>query len=504
MIIVSQINPKALEVLNGNIKMSISSEIQRLQEAKKSINIALLRRGIHIPSGDTLDKYAALIDPITSGETIVYLDNPQGYLSFKFVTDGTVKWQNVKGDIEYSKNGGSTWTAFNGATVSATTGDEIWFKGSLTGGCGANAETRSSKFYTSGYFFASGNIQSLCGFYNTLQDYHFSYLFFKCSFLNIDENNKLLLPATKLANNCYGYMFRGCASLTTAPKLPATTLANYCYESMFQDCTSLTTAPELPATTLADSCYSYMFQGCASLTTAPELPATTLANNCYGYMFQGCTSLTTAPELPATTLANNCYYSMFQGCTSLTTAPELPATTLANYCYESMFRGCTSLTTAPELPATTLANNCYYSMFQGCTSLTTAPELPATTLANYCYSSMFQGCASLTTAPKLPVTTLANYCYESMFRECTSLTTAPELPATTLANRCYYSIFRDCTSLNYIKAMFTTTPSTSYMSNWVNGVASSGTFVKNSAATWTSECGVSTYPCNWAVETASA
>ena len=105
--------------------MSISSEIQRLQEAKKSINIALLRRGIHIPSGDTLDEYAALIDPITSGETIEYLDNPQGYLSFKFVTDGTVKWQNVKGDIEYSKNGGSTWTAFNGATVSATTGDEI-------------------------------------------------------------------------------------------------------------------------------------------------------------------------------------------------------------------------------------------------------------------------------------------------------------------------------------------------------------------------------------------
>ena len=302
--------------------MSISSEIQRLQEAKKSINIALLRRGIHIPSGDTLDKYAALIDPITSGETIEYLDNPQGYLSFKFVTDGTVKWQNVKGDIEYSKNGGSTWTAFNGATVSATTGDEIWFKGSLTGGCGANTEKSSSKFYTSGYFFASGNIQSLCGFYNTLQVYHFSYLFSKCSFLNIDENNKLLLPAT----------------------------------------------------TLADSCYYYMFQGCASLTTAPELPATTLAYSCYS------------------------------------------------------------------------------SMFQGCASLTTAPELPAETLADYCYKSMFQGCASL----------------------------------------------------NYIKAMFITIPSRYCMNNWVNGVASSGTFVTNSAAIWTSECGVSTYPCNWTVETASA
>ena len=52
--------------------------------------------------------------------------------------------------------------------------------------------------------------------------------------------------------------------------------------------------------------------------------------------------------------------------------------------------------------------------------------------------------------------------------------------------------------------MFTTTPSTSYMSNWVNGVASSGTFVKNAAATWTSSCGTSTYPCNWTVQTASS
>jgi hypothetical protein len=65
-------------------------------------------------------------------------------------------------------------------------------------------------------------------------------------------------------------------------------------------------------------------------------------------------------------------------------------------------------------------------------------------------------------------------------------------------------MFYGCFKLNYIKAMFTTTPSTSYMNYWVNGVASSGTFVKNSAATWTSSCGTSTYPCNWTVQTASS
>ena len=206
----------------------------------------------------------------------------------------------------------------------------------------------------------------------------------------------------------------------------------------------------LPATTLTSFCYSYMFKDCAGLTTAPELPATTLADNCYDGMFNGCTSLTTAPELPATTLASSCYSNMFDGCTSLTSAPELPATTLAEMCYQFMFRGCTSLTTAPELPVTTLVSNCYYGMFDGCTSLTSAPELPATTLSNYCYSSMFSGCSSL----------------------------------------------------NYIKAMFTTTPSTQ-TNNWVNGVSSTGTFVKNSAASW-NVTGSNGIPSGWTVQTASA
>jgi hypothetical protein len=116
---------------------------------------------------------------------------------------------------------------------------------------------------------------------------------------------------------------------------------------------------------------------------------------------------------------------------------------------------------------------------------------------------MFYGCTSLTTAPELPATTLASYCYQSMFLGCISLTTAPELPATTLRSGCYRNMFDNCTSLNYIKAMFTTTPSTSYTNYWVNGVSSSGTFVKNSAATW-DVTGVDGIPTGWTVQTASA
>lgn len=145
-------------------------------------------------------------------------------------------------------------------------------------------------------------------------------------------------------------------------------------------------------------------------------------------------------------------------------------------------------------------------LFYQCTYLVDASGilLPATTLGRNCYNRMFQGCSGLTAAPILPATTLAQYCYYAMFNGCTSLTTAPELPATTLADSCYRNMFNGCTSLNYIKAMFTTDPTTvtNSLTNWVNNVAASGTFVKNSLATWdiTGNSGV---PAGWTIETAS-
>lgn len=194
---------------------------------------------------------------------------------------------------------------------------------------------------------------------------------------------------------------------------------------------------------------------------------------------------------------------LFNGATGLTSAENLilPATSLTQYCYESMFAHCTNLTTAPELPATTLAYYCYYSMFDGCTNLTIAPQLPATTLANYCYQFMFEGCTSLTTAPVLPATTLAYSCYANMFDGCTSLTTAPELQATTLAQHCYYQMFKGCTSLNYIKCLATNISAADCTREWVNGVSSSGTFVKSSSMNnWTR--GSSGIPNNWTVQNA--
>ena len=342
--------------------------------------------------------------------------------------------------LKYSLNG-KKWKDWNGS-VTIEPEQKMYLKGEDD--YVWNSSTSGKLITADGYYNVGGDISSLTNFITEVKNQTFYKLFYNDSY--IKDASSLILPATTLAYECYFSMFQGCTSLTTAPALNATTLAYYCYSNMFQGCTSLTTTPELPATTLTDWCYSHMFRGCTLLNTVHALPATTLADGCYSNMFNGCTLLTIAPELHATTLAYKCYQGMFYGCTSLTTAPALHATTLASFCYSDMFAWCSSLTTAPELPATTLSSYCYYGMFARCSSLTTAPELPATTLAAFCYQEMFS----------------------------------------------------DCSKLNNITMLATDISAQKCLNNWVQGVASTGTFTKAASMT-TLPTGVNGIPEGWTV-----
>jgi hypothetical protein len=145
-----------------------------------------------------------------------------------------------------------------------------------------------------------------------------------------------------------------------------------------------------------------------------------------------------------------------------------------------------------------LKKNCGFGMFAGCASLTTAPELPATELAESCYFGMFESCTSLTVAPELPATMLAKSCYQYMFVDCTSLTTSPELLATTLSENCYAGMFSECTNLNHITCLATDISAANCTYFWVNGVASTGTFIKHpNMNSWTT--GRDSIPSNWTV-----
>ena len=73
-------------------------------------------------------------------------------------------------------------------------------------------------------------------------------------------------------------------------------LAENCFMSCFRE-TAIKKLPKLPATKLANLCYAYMFAGCKGLTKQEGwyLPCeafnTKQTNGCYNYMFTDCTNL---------------------------------------------------------------------------------------------------------------------------------------------------------------------------------------------------------------------
>ena len=157
---------------------------------------------------------------------------------------------------------------------------------------------------------------------------------------------------------------------------------------------------------------------------------------------------------------------------------------------KGIFEGAVKMINHPTkrivLPATNVSSNCYEEMFIGCTGLKTAPDLPATSLSLRCYKKMFFNCTGLTKAPDvLPATTLASECYENMFGGCTSLTKAPVLPDATLVDGCYGWMFSGCSSLNYVKCLVKDlTVGNGSLNSWLNGVSTTGTFVKASTSNW--------------------
>ena len=208
-------------------------------------------------------------------------------LTVEAITAGTITVNSPKAGMQYSLNGGAK-TAVSG-DISVSAGDKVAFYGNGTSITSYNGTrivggTADIKVY--------GNIMSLVdetGFATNTE------LTAANTFRNLFRDNTkltdasgLLLPAKKLADNCYAAMFRNCTSLTTAPKeLPAETLAQLCYYDMFNYCIALTETPKLPAKNLADNCYMTMFRNCTSLTTAYVKAA--YDSYCY-YMFDGCTA----------------------------------------------------------------------------------------------------------------------------------------------------------------------------------------------------------------------
>lgn len=100
-----------------------------------------------------------------------------------------------------------------------------------------------------------------------------------------------------------------------------------------------------------------------------------------------------------------------------------------------------------------------------------------TTPPSSAFASFFQTSNKLTDASNLILPAKVSfYCYDSMFNGCVNLKKAPELPATTLKPSCYTNMFRQCAILNSVTCHATDISASSCLTNWLLGVAASGTF----------------------------
>ena len=93
------------------------------------------------------------------------------------------------------------------------------------------------------------------------------------------------------------------------------------------------------------------------------------------------------------------------------------------------------------------------------------------------------------------ITDVPEYCFYKLFNGCESMVTAPTLPSRDLSEYCYYGMFSGCSSLNYVECYAISKSATDCVSGWLDGVATTGTFVSAPYADWEGKI-----PSTWAQE----
>ena len=373
------------------------------------------------------------------------IDYSQNYLTFELLETSSIMGNT---NFSYSLDNGSTWASLPSTGITVEGGKKVLWKNTAA----PVSYSGIGRFSGSGKFKVSGNIMSMLygdDFKDKIslagKDYAFWMLFAYCD--PIEDIQNIVLPATTLSTYCYRSLFNGLNKITKPPVLPATQLENYCYSNMFDSCTSLLETPQLDATIIKQGSYNSMFARCSGLTTTSQMYVSSAGSQSLEAMYSNCSSLVDASNI---TIA---YANEYIQC-------------------QAMFNRCISLTKPPIISASRVGDNSFTSMFGGCKSLVNAPELPATTLSS------------------------TSYCY--MFSNCTSLEVAPELPARTVPKYAYYYMFSGCSKLRYIKSMATNISASNCLTDWVDGVSSTGTFVKPASTNYPS--GSSGIPNGWTVE----
>ena len=423
-------------------------------------------------------------------------------LTLEAIDDGTITVTNPLGlTIEYSVDGGATWTATTTAiNVAAVAGDKVCLRGDNAAYADAGSWQSSSghtSIKSTGNFYAYGNVMSLIsstGFatLTTLtENYTFAYLFGECyGRLRSHPSKELLLPATTLTQYCYARMFSACFEMRRAPSLPAQSLTGYCYYYMFTNCSSLRQVRCLAVYNTSSNYATYLWLSGVSSTgtfiAAPDMSGNqwkTMSNS--GSCPSGWTIVADGQPIPEPTLTpeevpltleaeaagtvsivnpNGLTIEYSLDGSTWTASSADPIEIALNQGDKVRLRGSAGSIndeygTGVHILASdnvmaygnmmsliggeTFADKSAFTAEYGLAGVFCTPDWePNTTIRNHPTEDIV-----------LPSTSVPAYGYAFMFNGCEGITRAPALPAMTLGDYCYDDMFAGCTNLETAPAL---------------------------------------------------
>lgn len=323
----------------------ISTELQRIIQAKADIVTSIENKGVTVPAGtkiDDLDDYVDQIEQGGGGDTKEKWSEGE---MFTITALGNVELKTKKLSTTnyviplWYKINNNDWVKFfpftknEQLTINLVANDTLKFyyedDGNMYDALNVMIQNTNNWYFpklylNSGDINVSGYVDALVGPYKTDKAYYFGAITSGYSnsdgILNaIDASGLLFIHQNDYTDSRYQMLFSGWSKLTTPPALPTSDRLGYkAYYCMFQSCSGLTGTVTINAQYVSSYGINQMYAGCTNITAANinirewEPGSSYVAQN----TFANCTSLTTV-HLGMCILTEDSW-AMFYGCTALT------------------------------------------------------------------------------------------------------------------------------------------------------------------------------------------
>ena len=424
-------------------------------------------------------------------------------------------------------------------TVTINTGEKLYLRNDtgVFNYYNGSANTYNTNINVSRSNIIGGNINTLLDYKNpdTVPLSHSCFFgLFRDNIATTDVSG-LKFGNKTLSTGCYREMFYNCSKITNGAELPATTLAESCYYGLYKNCSSLKTVKISAKNISATNCLTEWLYGCASTGTVYNLgkaniPYFTDSGIRRGWVecnysdkhsddyfwfkntYNGSNNLHFTREISGSPSSSNYtttvewskdkkkWTKMTIGSSNNISLAKNETVYLRNdtgkfsyyngdsnaRCYYKI-SGDYSYTVGGDLRTLinyknvvdlSLKNGVFAYLFYYDSKITSASSLTFKyhTISSYGLYRCFDDDNSLTAAPSVlhPVN-LNPYCYYRMYTS-TNIRNTSVLPAQTLKERCYVQLFASCNDFSSVTSYANNISETSCLENWMNGVASSGTF----------------------------